>query len=507
MATKAKKTPENHDESILDDFARRFKANPLLFTGTVLILVIVIVAFVFVPAMGSGDRGGIDRNFGYYNKVPIAWEPGNFFYRVQDDLARQYQYNMDESNYLVTHYQIWRTAFDETVIRTAILDEMKRAGYTAPAALVDRSVAQLSEFQENGRFSQAKYNQMDKNRQISLWNDVRDEIAQSFYIQDMMYLKNPMGEGSFIRLMSSPQRMLDMVSFPISSYPNSEVVSYVRSNPAMFRVTHLSKITITSSEREARQILTSIQNGTESFEDAARSMSRDYYAESGGDMGSRMAFELLSEIPDEQAREQVINLPAGALSDVIRVYDNSWVIFRAEETARPADTEDAITIDRIRSYMLNNERGRVEDWVIADAENFIYSTSAENFDNAAYDRGIYKNTFGPMPINYGDVVLFSSVQSTGLYELSSAGTNERFWQACFMTPLNSWSFPVVIGTNVVFIYPTEEMDADEEQAEFIEMYYSYWLGETFEGDIRSYFFNNGKLDDRFWDVYSYYFMQ
>jgi len=381
---------------------------------------------------------------------------------------------------------------------------MKGAGYTAPNNEVDRAVAMLPDFQENGFFSAARYRQMDSNRRMSLWRQMRDSLTVDHYVSDMTGLRVPSGESAFISAMASPQRRFDLASFSLSTYPDSEIAAYVQANPAMFRVTHFSKITI-NSEREARQIFTSLQNGTESFEDAARNKSTDYYAENYGDMGSRMVFELLSDIPNEQSREELMNLERGAMSGVIRFSDTNFGIFRAEERVRPANTSDPAVMEKIRNYMMTYERGRAEDWVIAEAERFIAGVRASDFDTAATERGISKRTFGPVPINYGNAILFPSISNSGVSEVSNAGSNENFWQAAFSAPVNSPSTPVVLGTNVVVLYPLEETEASSDDIDLINMYYSYWLSNNIEQDIRSYFLNNDKLDDRFWDVFQQIF--
>ena len=504
MASKEKRTPEKNEESTKSELIRRFKANPFVFIGTFVVLIIIIVAFVFVPAIVPSQGRSIDLNFGSYNKIPINYVDGNYFYQVQQSLARQSQSDMDTSNYQIALYRVWREAFEAAVVNTAILDEMNRAGYVAPDEVVNRAVAQLPDFYENGSFSLARYRQLDSNRQMALWRQIKESITTQLYLNDITMLKSPSGEGAFISSMASPQRSFEMVAFPVSSYPDSEITAYARANPDLFRITRLSIITVTSNEREARQILTSIQNGTETFEDAARNKSRDYYADNAGDMGSRMVFELLSEIPDTQARETVINLPRGGLSNVVKISDGKWALFRAEEAMVPADTNDALVMEKIRNYILTYERGRAEDWTIGEAEKFIASVKEKDFDSAVNDRVMIKQSFGPLPLNYGNAVLFSSVQSSGIYELNYAGTIDRFWQVCFSTPIGTPSVPVVVSSNVIVVYPTEETDADEDEAGFIEMYYIYYLTQYFEQDIRSHFLYDGKLDDRFWDVFQYF---
>jgi hypothetical protein len=62
----------------------------------------------------------------------------------------------------------------------------------------------------------------------------------------------------------------------------------------------------------------------------------------------------------------------------------------------------------------------------------------------------------------------------------------------------------MVGTNVVVLYPLEEIEADEYSTSLIEMYYPYWLSNAVDTDIRYYFLNSAKLDDRFWEIFQYF---
>ncbi|MDR3342929.1 MAG: SurA N-terminal domain-containing protein [Treponema sp.] len=505
MAFKAKKQVTQEDTSAGAEFIRRFKANPFIFIGTIVILIIVIVAFVLVPAIVPAAGGpSVDLSFGSYNKVPLTYVPGNYFAQVRENIARYQQPSVDDRNYFSVNYQIWREAFEETVVHTAILQEMNHAGYTAPVDVVDREVAQLPQFQENGRFSTARYRQLDNTTRMSLWRQVQDSIAIDRYNADMTNLRISSKEGPFIKAMASPERTFDMAAFPLSDYPDTEVIAYTLSNPGLFQVTHLSKIAINSSEREARQILATVQEGTQTFEDAARTHSQDGYAEKGGDMGIKLAYELSTEVPDATERESVIGLAKGAYSPIVKV-PSGWAFFRAEDAPHPADTGDAALVAKIRVYITEFERGRMEDFFVNQADALIGLINASGFDAALAQQGLSKRHFGPLPLNYGRVALFTSLASFSVSELTDAVSNENFWQTAFSTPLNTPSKPLVIGNNVVVLYPLEETPADETNAGYIETAYSsYWLSYILDQNVHSYFLTNEKLEDRFFDAFFKY---
>jgi len=502
MPSREKKGPENREDST-SEIMHRLKTHPFLFIGTVLVLVIVIVAFVFLPMPGLRTQSGApDFIFGYYDKIPIRYARDNYFYQVLQSITqRQQQPASDDPNYTYLMARQWRQAFDAAVVHTGMLDEVKKAGYIVPDAVVDRQVAELPQFQENGRFSAFRYRAMDNTSRMSLWRQVQESLALQAYASDLSGLRTASKEAAFVSSMSSPKRSFDAAFFPFSSYPDSEILSFARDNAALFRVTHLSRITINSSEREARQVFDSVKNGTTTFEEAAKTNSQDEYAEKGGDMGVQMAFELQPLISDDQAREKIINLSKGDISDPVKVV-SGWAFFRAEEAVRPADTNDKTQKDKIRTYIMVYSRGKVEDWLIAAAGKFSSQVKTMGFKEAAVAGNITSHNFGPIPVNYGNTALFGSVSSSGIPELADAGTNEFFWKAAFSTPLKSPSDPVVIGNNVVVLYPLEESTADANETGMIATYYPYWMMNGTEQAYQLHFLTSDKLDDRFNDMFS-----
>jgi hypothetical protein len=514
MASKEKKSPHQEDNSIQSELIRRFKANPFIFIGTIVILVIVIVAFVFVPAIVPSAGGlGVDLRFGAYNKTPISFVPNGYFAQVRENIARYRQSSINDSNYQVVLYQIWREAFEETVIHTGILDEMKRAGYTPPEEVVDREVAQLPQFQENGRFSVSTYRALDNTTRISLWRQMQENVIKNRYNEDVTDLKISSGETDFIGAMASPKRSFDMALLPLSSYPDTEVSAYAANNAGLFRVTHLSVITVGSGEQEAQKILDSIKDGTSTFEDAARTYSQDSYAERGGDMGIKMAYELSTEIPEAEERGKVIGTPKGEYTSIVKV-PSGWAFFRAEDASYPADPGDPASLEKIRTYMTTFERGRIEDWLIEDARNLITLTGELGFDEALTQKALEKRSFGPLALNYGGdslyyngLSLFTALASFSVSELSSADTNENFWREAFSTPLNTPSNPLVLGNYVAVLYPLEETPEDEEAIDTIKtIYSSYWLSYITNTSLRSYFLQSDKLEDRFYETFVKYIL-
>jgi hypothetical protein len=511
--SKGKKRLGQQESPAKADFLRRFRERPFVFAGTIVILVIVIVAFVFVPAIvPSADSSGADLNFGFYDKIPITFVPGNYFSKMRETVAleREAAGNVNDDSAV---YSIWRQAFERTVVRIGILQELKNAGYTPPAEAVDQRLIQEPQFQENGRFSLERYQRLDRLSRLTLRREIQDTIAEEQYLSDLLGLRSSSKEAAFIGAMASPERSFNAAAFALNSYPVSEIAAYVTGNPDLFRVTRLSMISVNSGEREARQVFESVREGNITFEDAARTQSRDRYADSGGDLGVKLAFELAREIPDAAERAAVLSLKKGEFSSVVRVSNDGWGFFRCEDDPYLMDTGDTASLEKVRDYLKEFERGRIDDWLINEAEGFIAAVNEAGFDSALLLKGLENRSFGPIPINYGGNALFytryynlfTALASFSVPELAGADTDENFWRTAFSTPLNTPSRPMVVGDYILVLYPVEERPADETKIEEIEsVYSSYWLSHYAEQGLYSHFVTSKKLEDRFMEMFFRY---
>jgi len=503
MASNEKKIHEEHDSELL----HRFKTHPFLFIGTFLVLIIIIVAFVLVPAIvpEAGRRASVDLTFGYYDKVPITYVPGNYFAQYYEMVSR-YRQNQDSENYGYMGYQIWRESYEAAALHTAILQEMKNAGYTTPVKKVDREVAGLPQFQENGRFSSTLYNRMDNNSRLSLWRQVQEEIAEKHFRSDVTGLLKPSAEAEFIGRMEARQRSFKVTVFDVDAYPDEEYEAYAREHSDLFRNVRLSMVTLGSSEREARRVLDSIKNGETTFEDAARAHSKDVYADRGGDMGMKMFHELSVDIPEEETRDLVISLAAGDYSNVIKT-EAGWLFFRCEDAAQEADLTDPAVMEKVKAYLRNFERGRMEDWAINKASEFIALANERGFDEALSLQGLRSGSFGPVPVNFGNIELFTTLQAQSVPELSGSAENENFWKVAFSTPVGKPSRWIVQGSSVLVLFPVEEIEAEASRQETIASNFSaYWLDYMIGQSMQQFFLNSPKMEDKFMDVYFRYFV-
>ena len=160
---------------------------------------------------------------------------------------------------------------------------------------------------------------------------------------------------------------------------------------------------------------------------------------------------------------------------------------------------------------MTEQRRQVEDYFLQQAQEFVNAVNTNDetsFDDAVAERGFTKKSFGPLPLNYGSIDLFTPLSSFEVPELSGAVYNENFWQTAYVkTAPATISEPIVVGNNVVLLYPIEETVEADEALSYIETAYSsYWIPYITNQTIQNYFLYNEKLDDKFWDAYLRYLM-
>ncbi|MBU0936419.1 MAG: SurA N-terminal domain-containing protein [Spirochaetes bacterium] len=490
--------------------------NPLVYFGTIFILVIVVIAFVLVPALGSGAAGSPDDlTFGYWRKKAVRFTPDSYFAQQIDSVKDYYsQQGLTEENSQFLHYQVWRQAFENTVIHTALLDEAKRSNIIASEDFLAEQMAENEYFMENGTFSLRRFRETSVPVKTSIKQSILESTLKSRYVSDLVPIFND-AETAFIKTMASEERSLEYISFSMERYPDSERLAFAAANPDPFRQVKLSRITLRGTEQEAAATLTKIANGTLNFEDAARDLSTDSAASKGGALDWRYVWELRADFSDSAKLDELLALGAGTVSPLYESSTGSWMIFRIEESVKAPDTAAADYLSTISSYMDRFEKGRIEDWAINLASNFVddFTSSGEPaiFSEYAAMQGYTAKQTNAFPLNYGKLFdlgyfsLFQTIDETQYTELAEAHNNVDFLTKVFSLQQGQLSEPLVLGNNIVVFQVSTVANAEESTLSMLESYYPYLLQESVQKEISSNILADERFQDNFLDTYLKYF--
>jgi peptidyl-prolyl cis-trans isomerase D len=499
----SKSTGNSRSEEKNRNRASQSPRNKLLYIGSVVILVLVVVTFVGVPAVGSFGQGSGSIVFGRYNGEEIAYRPGNFLARQYEVVAQSLR---DSSGELDLELQLriaWRQAFNRTVLRTAILQQAGRSDVRVTEDKVDELIAQDPRFQQNGRFDRNAYRTMSNQERFSLRGFHRESEIFNLFVGDVLSGSvTASDEARFVASMSGPERSFDIVRFPFESFPEQQVRAYAENNDALFTEMMLSIITLGTRD-EAEGILTQAREPGNPFGELARTYSRDLYADQSGEIGKIFGYEMQQELINPDDLPRLTALASGSLSDPIET-TAGWAFFRAEADPVAFDASREDMIREARSYMQMFEQGRIQDFVRQEAQDFARSVSDSDLAAAAQVRGsaVYQTPF--FPINYGNLQLFTQINVPEIPDLQDAAYRESFFVTAFSLQPGEVSGPVMLRQSAIVLSLREEREANENTVTFLEQYYDSILGQIQSDEIETAYIQEEYLDDNFLPAFDRY---
>ncbi len=471
----------------------RSTGKTLTYIGTVVLLVLIVVAFVGAPAL-TGVASGSRPVFGSYAGREILYEPGNYLAREFDSIARQVQASGQEvSEFLVR--QIWREAFNRTVLHYATLHEAEQAGVAVSERAVDRAVAQWPEFQVDGRFSARAFENTSSQQRFALRQYLRGGLVGSI-VRDDMLVEPSQAEQSFIVDMAGPERRFRFVQFSSADFPVARVVQYGEANRERFASAELSVITVTSRRADADAIRQQAIDRVASFEDLARNQSTDSFAADGGSMGSVYFHELELDFETMAPVREIFALSEGAISPVYET-QFGWVIYRMDRSPVDPDFTDSGLIADIRGYLNVFERGLVEDFLRDRANAFATAAREDGFGAAALSIDQSPQLTSWFPINFGNLPFFATVETAANPALASAANRADFFVDLFGLAPGDVSAPILARDYFFVLELDAERTVDENIAQYLSLVAPQIVEELQNAEIRRAVVDETLLVDTF----------
>lgn len=483
--------------------------NNVLWFGAVFILLLSVVTFVYIPTSRRTFDGHDNITFGEWNGKPIEYVQDSFFVRQLQAISAQMEQQGQQINQF-NNFQIMKQAYDSTVVRLAILDDLKKAGYKVPLSLVNKELVSYY-LDENGKYSAKVFNATPESTRVIQRATTTEEMSVRRYAEDMFGdnsgtygLKTGTKEIELVKTMSGPERSFSYVSFSTADYPESEYVAYGIANAALFAKHDLSVITV-DTEAAAKKVTDALAKKTITFDDAVTTYSTKSGTDSTGKLLKSLRFDLNALFADAKDLESVLSLKSGDVSPALKT-GKTYAIVRCNAAPVEADFANPASVTAVKDYMTINERGKIEDYFVAKAKDFSSAARVSGFDAASKAQGLTVKSTTPFAINYGNASVLSPVPAQANPELSAASKSETFFKTAFSLAPDAVSDPVILGTNVVVLKVNEEKAADTQINEMLPVFYNYYAGswsqETFAGSI----LKDKRHADAFMETYLKYFL-
>ncbi len=488
------------------DIEKKRQSHPFLYIFSVSILVVILVTFIGGPAL-SRLAGRSAIVFGSYMGKPIEFIPGNFLSRQKDLLAEQLRQQDSDQNIEIQAYRVWRGAFDQTVLHTAFLYEAEKSKSWVSEDRLDKTLITAGPYTVDGVFSEERYRNTSNADRSSNRKFFREQILHEQYLQDIIasqQLSNR--EADFVAKITENQRSFYFVRYQYSDYPQEQVAAFAGENRDLFSKIKLSSILIKNSRSEAEEIKKKLNDRTSSFEELARAHSKDSYAEKGGNMGWRYYYDLERDFEGRAPVDSIFELAEAQISEVL---ENrfGWVIYRCDNPQVSMDMESRESIQVVDDYLMRYERGMVEDYFLARAEEFTNTARESDFFTACGETGLTPYTTEFFPLNYQNVFEINSIRvRDNQVSLASASSSREFFLTAFSLKENEISDPVPLDDMVLVLKLQDEKTAPEDQPFSMQDYYRYLAGQSLQLDLQSYIMDPEKLEDNFSSTFYQYIM-
>ncbi len=515
MASREQKRRSRHLSSEKIDMAEKKKTNhPVMWIVSLLTLVVIIVAFVGAPIAGKISSGNT-AVFGSYDGQAIIYYDGSYFADQIASIADNYSDAITDANSQFIQYQVWRTAFDNTVIRTAMIVDAQNSGLNVSGNAVDKAIVSYGPFMENGEFSENLYSQSSNIEKKNVRSRLKEELIFNEYLTDIYSINGSEAEADFLKDIAASSKSFNYVVYNFSDFPLEKAAEYAESNSNLFENATLSKITINTDRKDAEQVLEKLNANPEMFSELAKTQSSDPYADKGGEIGETYYYELKNLISDADAVDAIFSLPMNGISDIVE-NETTWVIYQVTSEIENLDTSNESSLEKVKTYMSQFEKGIIEDYFTDLAQEFIDIASTSGFENA----GILKNTAvhetNYAPLVYGNPSVSYYGQNIPVYTqladtdgntfLSNASFNEYFLKSINKLENDDVSEPLILNNQIIVMQLKDIKEVENNELESIPSMVAYsaqtWQSER-ERDI---VFASDKFEDNFTEVFTRIFV-
>jgi len=427
----------------------------LLFIGSVIILVLAAVTFIFIPAM-AGNASQKALVFGKYGNKKIEYTQGSEFANAVSNYTEMYRNQgaeLKDSDY----YYIYNYAFISAVQAIAYAQGIKKSGWQPSSQAVARQM--FPYFSDaNGNYSTEVYNSYSAEEKKNLrkeltrgliWNRYSEDLmgSQSKYGSHTLYgLKRSDAELTFIEDMKATKHTFEMAIFDKASYPDSQVAEYGKTNKDKFVKYNLSIITV-KEQSKAKSVLNQINKDEITFEDAVSEYSDKAYSGTDGKLSSNFGYQLKNILVKENDFEKITSLELNKVSEVIET-NAGYSIFHCDLAAVEPDFNDSTLLAAVRTYINDNEATLIEDYYIAQAEKISEMSTSKGFEAASKTNNAKFVKVPAFALNYDGSNVIGTIPEE-ISSISGASSNENFLQSIFSLKEGNISKPVVVGESIV----------------------------------------------------------
>jgi len=499
-------SPKNSKQNSKTEQSKTSTGNNALKYIGLAVVSLALLGLIFSSVFSGRTRGSNRFIFGSYGGINIEYTYDNTFGQAVEKAMANYNTGVDKNNqfYTFIRYMAWQEAYNSIVFNTAIAYHLEKSGYKPSSRAVDRRIIDFGRYRTNGEFDEAKYIAASQSAKDADRKLMREQLTLSTWGEDVLNGQfHSRNQLDFMWEMRSEEKSYDYISIPFTEYPEDKILDYGKTNAKLFSKLPLSRITV-SNEETAQEVVGKYEEKHQdmmAFSELASEYSQDAYKDDGGSMGAS-DFYRISELIGSDNTDAVFGLKEGEIAGPFET-DYGWIVFKADGTVESTDITGRV--NDIRSYMLQNEVGLLEDAMIAEAEKLRVKSIADgSFRETMVKEGFQVQTTAAFPVNFAtDSLLGGSPDNSDDPVMNGTASNEDFWTKIIpLSHTGDISQPVVLNGSVALFSLATAVTA--EKMDYWPSLVDYEVARSRQTDFQTAVVNpESKLfDDKFSEEYN-----
>ncbi len=446
-----------------------------------LILILIAISFVAAPAIEAfvGKRSSSSLVFGKYGKENISYAYGNHFYNQVQNYADQYKGSSADQTQLL--YQIWKGAYDSTVIYTAVNQLAKKAGIIASDEAVRRAIINSGAYDKDGKFDIETYQKATADAKSRLESQIRSSFPYQIVVDDIASVLSSKAEAGYVASLAETGRSFSYVALTPALYPDEAAVRYALEHEALFATLDISIISLTDEEL-ALSLSKDILLGTTTFEEAAEAHSLDSFASAGGAVGKLFYYAIEGNFTNPDDAALLLSAKDG---DLLGPFESqgAWTIWRVNSHATQADYTDEATLNGIKAYIANYESEMIAPWLDEFAAQLKGEAMATSLEEVAITHDLELISVSSTPYNAAQSTYMADLSYTdpaGL--LSQAASSSDVARTLYSSAEGTLLDPIKVSSSLILV-ETGFDETDEGMGSYITMFYDYLSGSQNQHDF------------------------
>ena len=458
----------------------------------VVVLILISITFILPTTALAGNHEII---FGSIRGKDVSLT--DQYFQTQASMAAA-QYGAD-ANTLQGSYTIWNQAFLSTIANIGLDQMAKDAGIKTTDSYVDRAIVNSGFYSsENGTFDSEIYENASSYDKNTFRAYIEDSVPASLVASDISRAHASNAEIELVQDISAHARAFDYVVIDSTIYPEEDVIAYALSNPEPFMQISFTAVT-SATEDEAATLLSSIENGETTIEEAAETSA----STTDGARENVFFFTLENELVNAEDASTIFAAAEGEIVGPIQSLEGYTIYKISVASHTPTDpTEEEL--DEARNYIALNESEMMNSFLDDRSAEFSARIDAgEDFFTVAEDMGLSVTTVSPTTANPSGYPLFSSFQMT---DPSANLLNATYFNSDYLSQLYQNEEGTVLPAQTLssgarLITRVGEESIDNASSSYISTMYTYLTPQMSMMDLQEAIFRDPTFEDNFASVF------